>query len=145
MFVFETYDPVKNKTNFITGKNVIELCTTILNYKNKDIEESSDTDHTVIFSDVDRNVIIEISESGLHFALTGSSNSELNNNITDEMKNDSEKFWEITHANVKLIEFTNPVRMGEADWNENYVEDYDSDDESQDDLDDESNANVLNA
>ena len=139
MFVYETYNPTKETTETIIGRNVIEVCASILNYNNK-IEDSTDNEYTVTFNDNDGNTIIEISESGLYFAITGNSNK--GENITEAMKNDSQKFWEITHSNVKFISFTNPVRMGDAEWDENY-EESDNGSDSESEYEDVSNRNIV--
>jgi hypothetical protein len=136
MFVYETYNPTKEITETITGNTVIEVCASILNYNNK-IEDSSDDEYTVTFNDNDGNTIIEISESGLYFAITG--NSKNSEDITELMKDDSQKFWEMTHSLVKFISFTNPVRMGDAEWDENYEE---SEDESDNDYE-ETSKNIV--
>lgn len=119
MFIYETYNPIKEKTDSITAINVIELCASILDYNNN-IEDNSDDEYTVTFNDNDGNTIIEISEDGLYFAITG--NVKNNGDITESLKNDSQKFWEITHSLVKHINFTNPVRMGDAEWDDDYEE-----------------------
>jgi hypothetical protein len=138
MYVYETYNPTKDETDTITAPNVIELCANILDYNNG-IDDNTNDEYIVTFNDCDGNTIIEISEDGLYFAITG--NARNNSDITDSMKNDSQKFWEITHSNVKYINFTNPVRMGEAEWDENYEK---SDDDSSDDSEpEESNTNIV--
>jgi len=141
MFVYDTYNPTKEITEKITGSNVIEVCASILNYNNM-IEDNTNTEYTVTFNDNDGNTIIEISEAGLYFAITGNSNN--GEDITETMKNDSQKFWEITHSNVKYINFANPVRMGDAEWDDNYEA---SEDGSEDGSDSEyevvSNSNIV--
>lgn len=137
MYVYETYNPTKDETDTITAPNVIELCANILDYNNN-IDDNTNNEYIVTFNDGEGNTIIEISEDGLYFAITG--NARNNSDITDSMKNDSQKFWEITHSTVKYINFTNPVRMGEAEWDENYEK---SDDDSSDESDqEESNTNI---
>ena len=137
MFVYETYNPTKEITETITGNTVIEVCASILNYNNK-IEDNTEDEYSVTFNDNDGNTIIEISEDGLYFAITGNSNK--GEDITETMKNDSQKFWEITHSSVKFISFTNPIRMGDVEWDENYEE---SDDESNDESEVISNTNIV--
>jgi hypothetical protein len=137
MFVYQTYSPITGETNSITGKNVIELCASVLNYNN-DIKDNTDNEYNVKFYDSNGNTIIDISEAGLYFAITGNSIKETDDNITDVMMNDSQKFWEMTHMNVKSIEFFNPIRMGEVEWDDTYEEsDSDEDDHPEDQIEDE--------
>jgi hypothetical protein len=152
MFVYQTYNPVTEETNSITGKNVIESCASALNYDNS-IEDKSGNEYTVKFYDTNSKIIIELSEAGLYYAITGNSIKENEENVSDEIKEESQKFWEMTHAKVKMIEFLNPVRMGEVVWDEEYNEfDDEEDDEEEneeeeiDQLDDRgevSNMNIL--
>jgi len=142
MFVYLKHNIVSNETNLITGKNVIELCANMLNYSNNTIEDDTD-DYRVKFSDSDGKCIIEISESGLFFAIVGTPKNE-DDPITDVMKHDSGLFWEITHANVKLIEFENPNHIGQAMWDEEYEAEDDSEDEADDELEDESEEEETN-
>jgi hypothetical protein len=139
MFVYESYDYKTEETDTITGKNVIELCATILSYSNNKINNEIDTEYTVSFIDGDDEEIVSISEAGLYFAITGTSitNDDV---ITNKMKEDSEKFWEITHSNVKCIEFSNPLHFGRAIWDEEYEED-DEDEEDDDEDYNEINTN----
>jgi len=139
MFVYESYDYKTEETDTITGKNVIELCAAILNYSNNKINNNSNTDYVVSFIDGDNEEIIEISESGLYFAITGSPLVE-NDVITEKMKEDSGKFWEITHSNVKFIEFSNPLHFGRAIWDEDYEEDDDDEEDEEEDYE-EANTN----
>ena len=126
MYVYDIYNPNTSETNLITGSSVIELCANVLNYK-IDCIENDDVEYTVKFSDSNNKLISEVSENGLHFAITGQT---LNNSeMTENIKNDSEKFWNMIHSNVKLIEFTNPIRFGDAEWDEDYEEDSEEEDE----------------
>jgi hypothetical protein len=126
MYVYDIYNPNTSETNLITGSSVIELCANVLNYK-IDCIENDDIEYTVKFSDSNHKLISEVSENGLHFAITGQT---LNNSeMTENIKNDSEKFWNMIHSNVKLIEFTNPIRFGDAEWDEDYEEDSEEEDE----------------
>jgi len=126
MYVYDIYNPNTSETNLITGSSVIELCANVLNYK-IDCIENDDIEYTVKFSDSNNKLISEVSENGLHFAITGQT---LNNSeMTENIKNDSEKFWNMIHSNVKLIEFTNPIRFGDAEWDEDYEEDSEEEDE----------------
>jgi hypothetical protein len=127
MYVYDIYDPNTSEINSITGSSVIELCANVLNYK-IDCIKNDDDEYTVKFYNSNKKLIIEVTENGLYFAITGQT---LNNSeLTENIKNDSEKFWNIIHSNVKLIEFTNPIRFGDAEWDEDYEED--SDDEEED-------------
>ena len=127
MYVYKTYNPIKDETDTITAPDVIELCANILDYNNN-IDHYTNKEYIVIFNDGDGNTIIEITEDGLYLALAGKNSSE----ITDLIKND----------NVKYINFTNPVRMGEAEWDENYEK---SDDDTSDDSEseEESQTNIV--
>ena len=127
MFVYDIYNPNTSETNLITGSSVIELCANVLNYKIDCIEDDGG-EYIVKFYDSNHKLIIEVTENGLYFAITGQ--TLINSEMTETIKNDSEKFWNIIHSNVKLIEFTNPIRFGDAEWDEDYEED--SDDEEDD-------------
>ena len=143
MYVFETYNPIKDETDVIASDNVVELCERILNYNNN-IDDNTHNEHTVSFNDIDGNNIIVITEDGLYFAITGTIKNE--GEITDTIKSDSQKFWEITHSNVKHISFTNPVRMGDAEWDEDYDEsENDSDDSDESDSEYEYESNIVNS
>jgi hypothetical protein len=125
MFVYDIYNPNTSETNLITGSSVIELCANVLNYKIDCIEDNGG-EYIVKFYDSNHNLIIEVTENGLYFAITGQ--TLINSEITETIKNDSEKFWNIIHSNIKLIEFTNPIRFGDAEWDEDYKEDSEEED-----------------
>jgi len=128
MYIFETYNPIKGKTDRIISDNIIELCASVLNYNN-DIEDNTGNEYIVIFNDVNGNNIITISEDGLDYAITGTVKNKIG--VTGEIRCDSDKFWEINHSNVKHISFINPVRLGDAEWDEDYDEsELDSESES---------------
>jgi hypothetical protein len=133
MFVYESTNYKTLEKDSITGKNVIEFCASMLNYNNlKDIDDTDDIEYTVKFVDKDGNIMCEISEDGLTFALNGETDNE-----TDKLKEESQKFWELSHTKVYTIEFNNPCRLGDGIWDEEYEENNSEDEEDANDADDE--------
>ena len=132
MFIYESTNYESLEKDSITGKNVIECCAKVLNYNNQKIIDIDDIkEYTVKFLDKEGSIMCEISENGLVFAINGEIDNE-----TDKIKDESQKFWELSHKNVISIEFSNPVRSGDAIWDEEYVEQEDASDDEDDESDD---------
>jgi hypothetical protein len=123
MFIYESTNYKTLKTDSITGKNVIEFCASMLNYSN-DADEDDEKEYYVRFYDSDGGILNELTESGLLYAISGQDETD-----SDEIKEESQKFWEMIHDKVKMIKFENPIRTGDVIWNENYVENDDSESE----------------
>jgi hypothetical protein len=143
MFVYESTNYESLEKDSITGKNVIEFCAKVLSYNNmKDITPSENNIYTVKFVDINGNILAEISEDGLIYAINGDVNSE-----TDEVKEESQKFWELSHKNIISIEFNNPIHNGDGIWDEEYQEDEVNTDDEKDSIDSdedyEDNINIL--
>jgi hypothetical protein len=126
MYVFETKNHVTQEIDSITGKSVIEICGLILNYSNG--KEEVGDNYTVLFIDNKGNNVLQILEESIRYAIFGSTNNEVSPKDSI-LKNEAEKFMTIIHSGIDIIEFSNPVRYGEAYWDAEYVES-DSDNES---------------
>jgi hypothetical protein len=137
MFVFKTINYQTLETDSITGKNVIEFCVEVINYNNqKNVEEIKN--YTLKFLDKEGNIICEISEDGFLYAIEG----ELDD-ASDSIKDESQKFWEMTQSKVNSIEFNNPIHSGDGIWDEDHNDDSDDSDNSDDEQDEEeTNANL---
>jgi hypothetical protein len=137
MFVFKTINYQTLETDSITGKNVIEFCVEVINYNNqKNVEEIKN--YTLKFLDKEGNIICEISEDGFLYAIEGESDD-----ASDSIKDESQKFWEMTQSKVNSIEFNNPIHSGDGIWDEDHNDDSDDSDNSDDEQDEEeTNANL---
>ena len=148
MFIFESKNYQSLEKDSITGKNVIEFCAKVLDYNNQiDVNETDTTKYNIKFIDIDGNIMCEISEDAVVFAITGEIDNE-----TDAIKEESTKFWELSHKKVISIEFNNPIHKGDGIWDNEYHTDYVSDldsDEDQEDhgdvSDDEEYTNEINS
>jgi hypothetical protein len=142
MFIYKSTNYQTLETDSITGKNVIEFCIEVLNYNNQKNSDEK-TDYTIKFLDEDGNIICEISEAGFLYAIEG----ELDD-PSDSIKDDSQKFWEMTQSKVNSIEFNNPIHSGDGILDKDYNEDSDDSDDSNDEYDEEEdekeeNINIL--
>ena len=139
MFIYKSTNYQTLEKDSITGKNVIEFCAEVINYNNqKNVEEIKN--YTVKFLDKEGNILCEISEDGFLFAIEGESND-----ASDSIKDESQKFWEMTQSKVNSIEFNNPIHSGDGILDEDYYEDSvdsDNSDDNDDDEDEDENANV---
>ena len=122
MFIYKSTNYQTLETDSITGKNVIEFCVSMLHYSN-DADEDDEKEYYVRFYDSDGGILNEFTESGLLYAISGQDEDE-----SEEVKDESQKFWEMIHDKVKMIKFENPIRTGDAVWNENYVQPEDESD-----------------
>lgn len=137
MFVLKSTNFQTLETDSITGKNIIEFCVEVINYNNqKNIEEINDN-YTLKFLDKEGNIICEISEDGFLYAIEGESEE-----TSDSIKDESQKFWEMTQSNVNSIEFNNPIHSGDGIWDEDYQDDSDDSDNSEDEEEDDEEENV---
>ena len=123
MFVYQSTNYNTNETYSITGKNVIECCASILNYNNGYENNESEKEYIVKFINDDGEIIAEITETSLYYAILSD-----NEDATEKMKQESEKFWDMNHEKIMVIEFNNPIHNGDAEWDK----DYESEDESED-------------
>ncbi len=126
MYVFESRNHITQETDSITGKSVIEICGLVLNYFNG--KEEIGDNYTVLFIDNKGNQVLQILEESIRYAIFGSSDNEISSKDSI-IKNEAEKFMTIIHSGIDIIDFSNPVRYGEAYWDAEYVES-DSDNES---------------
>jgi len=148
MFVFETTDYTQFKVVSITGKNVIEICASVIEFHNNS-DKKSNKESLVKFITGDGSLLCEISENGLIYAISGDSGNETENQVINE---ESQKFWEMNHDDIISIEFANPIHNGDAIWDEDYKDEeeddseYDESDKSEDsdsDEDCETNNNIV--
>ena len=124
MFVYETINKLDDKHEIITGKTLIELCGSVLEYYNGALDNKK-MDYTVTFMNSEGEIVLEITEKLLRFALHGANGEH----IISEMSDASSDFWNMKHNEIEIIAFNNPCRFGEASWDSEYVED---DDDSND-------------
>jgi len=127
MFVYETINKLDEKHEIITAKTLIELCGSVLEYYNG-AKDDKELDYTVTFMNSEGEIVIEITEKNLRFALHGANENE---KVTDEMSDASSEFWNMKPNGIEIIAFNNPCRFGEATWDNEYTED--NDEESDDD------------
>ena len=125
MFVYQSTNYNTTETYSITGKNVIECCASILNYNNGYENNDSDKEYIVKFINDDGEIVAEITETSLQYAIVSD-----DENATEKMKQESEKFWDMNHEKIMVIEFTNPIHNGDAEWDEDYESVNESDNES---------------
>jgi hypothetical protein len=93
------------------------------------------------FIDSNGNIIREMSEDGLYYAIYGENK---NDNNTKIIKIESEHFWNMNHKLVNVIEFINPIHAGDGIWDEEYgkyIENQDEEEAIEDieDIEDEEN------
>jgi hypothetical protein len=140
MFVYETINKLDDKHEIITGKTLIELCGSVLEYYNGALNNKQ-LDYTVTFMDSEGEIVLEITEKLLHFALHGANGEP----ITSDMSEASSNFWSMKHNEIEIIEFNNPCRFGEATWDSEYIEDDDDSNDGDDEhelIDEETNQNI---
>ena len=124
MFVYETINKLDDKHEIITGKTLVEICGNILEYYNGALD-NKELDYTVTFMNSEGEIVLEITEKHIRFALHGANGEP----IISEMTDTSSNFWSMKHNEIEIIAFNNPCRFGEATWDSEYVED---DDDSND-------------
>jgi hypothetical protein len=126
MYLFDTVNRLTNDKEIISGKSLIEICGSILEYYNG--IKPDNKDHTVIFFDKSGKKIYEMYENSLKYAIHGEI-SESTNKIDSMMKTEASKFMTMIHSEIDIIEFSNQVRKGEAYWDDEYEEEDEADNE----------------
>jgi hypothetical protein len=140
MFVYETINKLDEKHEIITAKTLIELCGSVLEYYNG-AKDDKELDYTVTFMNSEGEIVLEITEKLLRFALHGANGES----IISEMSDASSEFWSMKHNEIEIIAFNNPCRFGEAAWDSEYVEDDDVSNDGDDEhelIDEETNQNI---
>jgi hypothetical protein len=142
MFVFQSYNYDTRETDTITTKNVIESCGAVLNYNNNIKNYDEQYIYFVKFLDISGKVLVKVSEDGLSYALSGECN-DIEENEIEIIKVESEKFWDMNHEDVKVIEFDNPIHSGDAikdeTDNDSLITPNNSDNDEEDDEEQETN------
>jgi hypothetical protein len=117
--VFELGSNYRNNNNSITGDTVIDICGKILTFTHE-INYDNLIDYNVKFYNKKREIMLNISEAALKYAIFG---QDINNNnyVSDSIIKYFENYWDMCHEFVTVIIFTNPAREGEAIWNFNLL------------------------
>ena len=68
---------------------------------------------------------------------------EVKQEVTKEMTEDSNTFWNMKHFEIEVITFKNPSHNGDAIWDSEYVEDEHSDDDDEEDTEETNNNEVM--
>ena len=140
MFVYETINKLDDKHEIITGKTLIEICESVLEYYNGALDNKN-VDYTVTFMNSEGEIVLEITEKLLRFALHGANGES----TTRYMADASSDFWGMKHNEIEIIAFNNPCRFGEAAWDSEYTEDDDNSNDGDDEhelIDEETNQNI---
>jgi len=132
MFIFDSVNKLTNENERIIGKSVIEICGSVLEYYNG--TKPDNIDYTVLFSDKNGNKLCEISEDSLKYAIHGADYDSFIQAYETMLKEDAANFMSVIHSNIDIIQFNNPVRVGEAYFDSEYNEE---DDEEEDEDEDE--------
>jgi len=129
MYVYEvSYIPTR-EINTIIGKSISEICGEILYYNNGvKIDSNKNIAYNVNFLNYKGDLVLSIPESGLLYALFG---EDINETITDSMKEYSHKYWLMDQETIQVIEFNNPIHPGEAVWDREYYENNQEDNEDE--------------
>jgi CRISPR/Cas system-associated exonuclease Cas4 (RecB family) len=127
MFVFESKNTIDDKTDIITAKTLVEICENVLEYHNGAYKKDTNND-IVRFMNFTGELILETTEVNLKFILYGA-DDEVKQEVTKEMTEDSNTFWNMKHSEIEVVTFKNPSHNGEAVWDSEYLEDEHSDDE----------------
>jgi len=127
MFVFESKNTIDDKTDIITGKTLVEICENVLEYHNGAFKKDTNDD-IVRFMNSTGELILDTNEVTLKFILYGA-DDEAKQEVTKEMTEDSNTFWNMKHSEIEVVTFKNPSHNGEAIWDSEYLEDEYSDDE----------------
>ena len=145
MYIFESKNHITHNIDSITAKSVIELSSIVLNYHNGKKED--DKEYFVIFFNKSGEIILEITEESLKYIIFNEEKS-----VSDKVKDEIEKFISLNYDDVENIEFTNPIRKGDAYWDIDYTEeddelegeeeDEEDEDEEDSDLDDDIQSNI---
>ena len=120
MYIFDSVNKLTNEKEIINGKSLIEICGYMLEYYNG--TKPDNKEYTVIFFDKSGKEMYKMYENSLKYAIHGEIN-ESTNTIDSMTKTEASKFMSMIHSDVDIIEFSNPVRSGDAYWDEEYVED----------------------
>ena len=137
MFVYETINALDDKHEIITGKTLIEICENVIEYDNG-TKDDKILDYTVTFMNFKGEIVLEIEEKYVYFALHGANGEKVNH----EMAEASSDFWSMKHNEIEIIGFNNPCRFGEATWDSEYIEDDDSNNSDDELIDEETNENI---
>jgi hypothetical protein len=140
MFVYETINKLDDKHEIITGKTLIEICGSVLEYYNGALDNKQ-LDYTVAFMNSEGEIVLEIAEKNIRFALHGANGGS----ITPELADASSEFWSMKHNEIEIIAFNNPCRFGEATWDSEYIEDDDDSNDGDDEhelINEETNQNI---
>jgi hypothetical protein len=88
-----------------------EICQKILEYDNG-ADKKSTNDHTVRFMNFSGELILETSEVTLKYILQ--SKDEKSKEVSKEMIEDNDTFWNMKHNEIEIVTFKNPSHIGQA-------------------------------
>jgi len=128
MYVFEISNVLTKQIDIITGKTTNDISGDILHYNNG-VKYDDTVDYDVNFYNSKGDTVLTIPESSLKFAIMGEDDDT---NITENMKEYSQKYWEMDHKKIQIIEFNNPSHAGEAIWDPDYNPELEIDNDSDD-------------
>jgi len=139
MYLFDSVNKLTNEKEIINGKSLIEICGSMLEYYNG--TKPDDKEYTVVFFDKSGKKMYEMYENSLKYAIHGEIIESIN--TTDSMtKTEASKFMSMIHSDVDIVEFSNPVRAGEAYWDEEYEEDDEDEKDIEYEMDDDNMSEV---
>ena len=126
MYVYQVSSSDSDELKVITGKTVSDICGEILFYNNES-NKTTNVDYDVTFFNFKGEEVLSIPEDALKYAIFGADS----NDVSDNVKEYSQKYWEMNHTTIEIIGFNNPCHLGEVMWDAEYC---DESDDSDDDL-----------
>ena len=146
MFIYENTNVLTEERYKITAPNLLEILGQVLEYYNG--VTPNDKDYLVIMLDKNYKTVLEVSEAGIWYALSGEVNGYVSDDKLQTIKDECGKFWHTKHSDIEVIEFYNPVRKGNAVWNEegdeDEYEDEEDDQQEDDQQEDDQEVNIIN-
>jgi len=124
MYVYQVSSSDSDELKVITGKTVSDICGEILFYNNE-TNKNTNIDYDVTFFNFKGDEILTISEDALKYAIFGADS----NDVSDNIKEYSQKYWEMNHTTIEIIGFNNPCHLGEVMWDPEYNEETDNSDD----------------
>jgi len=139
MYVYQVSSNVSDQVKVIIGNTVNDICGDIISYNNDECDKTNDNEYTVTFFNFKGEEVLTIPEDALKYAILGADSDD----VSDNIKEYSQKYWEMNHSTIEIIGFTNPCHFGEVVWDAEYTTDNELDYNLSDDEYEELDNNII--
>ena len=142
MYVYQVSLNASNELDevkILTGNTVNDICGDIICYNIDDSNKITDVEYDVIFFNFKGEEVLIIPEDALKYAILGADSDD----VSDNIKEYSQKYWEMNHLTIEIIQFNNPCHPGEVVWDAEYTSDNELEYNSSDDKYEKFDNNII--